>query len=189
MFGKIKSVFDYLYLKSRGVDTKLGYVRLHGLPMINKHKNSKITLGQGVTLVSNTKYNVAGINHRVILATVAEGAEIYIGNYSGISGSSIVSAQSIRIGNDAGLGVNTAIYDTDFHFLDPIKRKHQAGIDQAPATAIVIGNSVWLGANAMVLKGVTIGDNAVVGAGSIVTKDIPADTIAAGVPAKEIGKL
>jgi acetyltransferase-like isoleucine patch superfamily enzyme len=125
----------------------------------------------------------------VILATVAEKAEIIIGKDSGVSGSSIVSSKSIKVGDDAGLGSNTAIYDTDFHFLDTRERKHQAGIDKAPVSEIVIGNSVWLGANVMVLKGVKIGDNAVLGAGSIVTKDIPANVIAVGAPAKEIDKL
>ena len=53
---------------------------------------------------------------------------------------------------------------------------------------VQIGKNVWLGANVTVLPGVTIGDNAVVGAGAVVTKDVEADTVVAGVPAKEIGK-
>ena len=54
---------------------------------------------------------------------------------------------------------------------------------------IVLGKNVWVGANATILRGVTIGDNAVVAAGAVVTKDIPADTVAGGVPAKAIRKI
>ena len=79
-----------------------------------------------------------------------------------------------------GHGVVLATLDHDFA---PEKRQQ---LHPAP---IHIGKRVWIGANAVVTKGVTIGDNAVVAAGAVVTQDVPADTIVGGVPAKVIRKL
>ena len=79
-----------------------------------------------------------------------------------------------------GHGVVLATLDHDFA---PEKRQQ---LHPAP---IHIGKRVWIGANAVVTKGVTIGDNAVVAAGAVVTQDVPADTIVGGVPAKIIRKL
>ncbi|MBP7051983.1 MAG: hypothetical protein KBE65_13295 [Phycisphaerae bacterium] len=75
-----------------------------------------------------------------------------------------------------------AIYDCDFHEIDPILRNRGPG----PNMPVEIGDNVWLGSRVMVLKGVTIGANSVVGAGSIVTTSLPANCVAAGVPARVI---
>lgn len=71
------------------------------------------------------------------------------------------------------------IVDSDFHGIPP-----DARAEPSPSQPVHIGNNVWLGSRVMVLKGVTIGDNAVVAAGGVVTKDVPANTLAGGVPAK-----
>ncbi len=76
-------------------------------------------------------------------------------------------------------GANTLITDTDWHTDDK-----RAGEN----AAVVIGSHVWLGVDVMVLKGVTIGDNTVVGAGSIVTRSLPENVYAAGVPAVVVGE-
>jgi len=83
----------------------------------------------------------------------------------------------IIIGDDALIGHNVVLATLN-HGFAPDKRK-----DLHPAP-IVIGNNVWIGANATVLPGVTIGDNAVIAAGAVVTKDVPENAIVAGVPAK-----
>ncbi len=83
----------------------------------------------------------------------------------------------IRIGDNALIGHN-AVLATLNHDPDPEKR---ANLIPSP---IVIGKNVWLGANVTVLPGVTIGDGAIVAAGAVVTKDVPPNTVAAGVPAK-----
>lgn len=74
------------------------------------------------------------------------------------------------------IGHNTVLATID-HDLDPYSRQNH----YAP---IHIGNRVWIGAGAIITKGVTIGDNAVIAAGAVVTKDVPADTVVGGVPAK-----
>ena len=84
----------------------------------------------------------------------------------------------ITIGDLCVFGEQVIIRDDDGHTLD-----------DTPRTApITIGNNVWVGARAMILKGVTIGDGAVVAAGSVVTKDVPGGTLVGGVPARVIRK-
>jgi len=142
-----------------------------------------IKLGNGVTIVNDSKYNRAGVNHPTQLVAT-KGATLTIGNHVGISGASIFCAESITIGNFVLIGVSCRVYDTDFHPIDYLARRESQPGKTAP---VVIEDDVWLCANVTVLKGVTIGARSVIAAGSIVTRDIPADTIAAGIPAKPIG--
>ena len=88
----------------------------------------------------------------------------------------------ITIGDGALIGHNVVLATIN-HDLDPARRG-----DNLPAP-IVIGEGVWIGANATVLPGVTIGDHAVVAAGAVVTKDVPADMVVGGVPAKTIRRI
>lgn len=200
VFRKLKKVFqkpqppidwdekkrkdDFEFLISQGVETEYGYVALGGLPIIQKHPNSKIIIGKGVTLLSDSSYNAAGINHPVILATYAENAIIELKDGCGMSGTSIVSVNKVQVGYNTMLGVNTNLYDTDFHPVDSIKRNSQKSILEAESAPIVIGDNVWVGANSTVLKGVAIGNNSVVGAYSLVNKNIGENELHVGVPAK-----
>ena len=133
-------------------------------------------------LLSRFKTNFAGINHPVILAAMGANSEIRIGQGSGLSGTTIAVLIRVEIGDRVGLGVNTVIYDNDFHHEDPILRCQQTG-PLPPAAAVKICDDVWVGANSIILKGVTIGERAIIGAGSVVTRDVPPDTIFAGNPA------
>ena len=181
-----QETLDYEYLISQGVETEKGYVKLIGKPIIYKKEGAKIIIGKGVTLVSDVAYNEAGINHPVIISASAPGAEIIIHDGVGMSGTSIVATKRIEIGENTALGANTNIYDTDFHSCKYEDRIKQKSIEDAPAAPIFIGKHSWLASNVTVLKGVTIGENVVVGAMSLVNKSIPANKIAAGVPAKII---
>ena len=180
---------DYEFLKAHGVETEYGYVTLLGEPIIIKAPNSRIKIGKDVLLISDSRYNSAGVNHPVILATEKEGAEIILGDGTGFSGASIVAFKSIKIGDRSGGGVNCNIWDGDFHSTEAIERGIDAKPQDAPSKPIEIGEDVWMGANVTVLKGVTIGDRAIIGAMSLVNKDVEADTIVAGVPARMIKKL
>lgn len=149
---------------------------VNGNIIIFKHANSRIKIGNKCTFNSLNHYNYRGINHCCILQTGAENAEINIGDNCGFSGVSIISKYKVTIGNHVNIGANSAIGDCDDH-PDLYKTK--------PAP-ILIKDNVWIGMNVIILKGVTIGENTVIGAGSIVTKDIPANVVAAGNPCKVI---
>jgi len=184
--GLVEDVFVYLFLRTKGVEAEWRSVRLIGLPVIEKHRNSRIVIGKGVTLVSGVRANVAGIAHPVILATLCEGASIQIGAGSGISGSALCAVQAIRIGEHSGLGANCHIYDTDFHVHSALGRRQQRYVGEAPSSPVVIGDDVWVAGHCIILKGVSIGDRTIVGAGSVVTKSFPSDSLIAGNPARVI---
>jgi acetyltransferase-like isoleucine patch superfamily enzyme len=116
------------------------------------------------------------------LITVKKNAELAIGyNLFLNDGVNICSTQSIRIGHDVKIGDMTYIYDTDFHEICPGKpTKHMP---------VSIGNNVWIGAKSIILPGSVIGDHCVIAAGSIVTGEIPAKSLAAGTPARVIKAL
>ena len=105
-----------------------------------------------------------------------------IGNNVGISGATIFATNRIVIEDDVLLGSDCVIYDTDFHSIHPDHR-----IEAPEGLPVLIERNAWIGARAMVLKGVTVGKDAVVAAGAVVTKDVPRGAVAAGVPAKVIG--
>ena len=88
--------------------------------------------------------------------------------------------KGIKIGNNVRCGANTLITDSDWHMDDP---------RSGPNKDVVIGDNVWLGYGVKVLKGVHIGENSLIGIGSVVTKDIPANVIAAGNPCKVIKSI
>lgn len=180
---------DFDFLTACGVETELGFVELYGKPVISKYPGSRIVLGKGVVLVSDSAYNTAGINHPVILSTLAEGAILEVQSGVGMSGTSVVCVEKISIGENTMLGANTNIYETDFHAIDPQVRKNQKNIMEAAHAPVVIDENVWVGANTTILKGVCIGKEAVVGAHSLVTKNIGEREIHAGVPARFVKEI
>lgn len=114
--------------------------------------------------------------------TAAAGARVTIGNGVMLNyGVEIYAAQRVAIGDDVSIGDLSAVYDTDFH---EIEEGAEVGI--APVT---IGSNVWIGRQAIVLPGVSIGDHAVVAAGAVVTRDVPSRTLVAGNPAKPVREL
>ncbi len=145
-------------------------------------------LGDDVVLTSDPRMNMAGMSRRVTLAAPFAGGEIVVGDHTGLSGVVVFAVRSVRIGRHVNVGVNVSIYDNDFHALD-WKARRANDLSQVAVAPVVIEDDAWIGGNAMILKGVHIGRGAVVGAGSVVTSDIPAGTVWAGNPAKFIKKL
>jgi len=113
------------------------------------------------------------------------GKNIHIGsNFTANFNLTILDIKEVYIGDNVMIGPNTTI-TTVGHPLSPKDRRAHL----AQGSEIRIGNDVWLGANVTILPGVTIGDNVVVGAGAVVTKDIPPNSLALGVPARVVKEL
>lgn len=115
---------------------------------------------------------------------------ISMGDYSKIGNRCVIQSThgEIKIGISARLGDGVNIHGGNHVYNGVgnliVENKKPSGSDKP----VILGNDLWIGANAIILAGVTIGDGSVVGAGSIVTKDIPPYSIAVGVPAKVVGK-
>ena len=97
----------------------------------------------------------------------------------------ISNGAGISIGKNTLIGYNVEILDSDFHEINPRNRKS----GNPKSAKVLIGNNVWIGSNSKILKGVNIGDNSIIAAGSIVTKSIPANVIAGGIPAKILKEI
>jgi acyl-[acyl carrier protein]--UDP-N-acetylglucosamine O-acyltransferase len=159
---------------------------LYGAPIIQKHKRGIIRIGDRLQLRSSIRSNPLGPARPVILYVGRENAVLEIGNQFGMSGGSLCAWERIQIGHRVTIGCNSLIIDTDFHPLDAMKRQRASN---ASCSAIRIDDDVFIGASSIVLKGVHIGCGSVIGAGSVVSNDIPEHCIAAGNPAKRIRDL
>jgi acetyltransferase-like isoleucine patch superfamily enzyme len=115
-------------------------------------------------------------------------SRIEIGHNSWINNSAVMisEGEGIIIGENALLGSRVEIYDSDFHGLSPSERMNPDKIETA---AVRIENNVFIGSNSIILKGVTIGENSVIGCNSVVTTSIPRNVVAAGIPARVVKEL
>ena len=141
----------------------------------------KPSLNISGSLVIGSGSKLWSVINRVRISSF-RGAEIIIGENTFINGARIAAKKKIVIGNNVHIAPEVVIMDSDFH--------DATDLDAAGQSAqITIGNHVWISTRAMILKGVTIGDGAVVAAGAIVTKDVPAHTLVGGIPARHIKNL
>lgn len=171
----VSSLLVCAFFKVIGVQLN-GIVWFCGLPYIVRGRNAKIEIGSKCRFMSKEIGNLIGLTHRCILSA-EKNAQIEIADGCCFSGVSIRSYKKITIERNVRCGANVTVLDGDAHFDDP-----RSGVPKP----ILIKKNAWLGANVLVLKGVTIGENSVIGAGSVVTKDIPDNVIAAGNPCRVI---
>ena len=144
-------------------------VVVHGCPEV--HGTGQISFGKNLCL------------YRELYLETREEGSISIGDEVVISrGVHLVAFASIRVGTGTMIGEYTSIRDANHRTVTTGLNRY-AGYLSAP---IVIGSNVWIGRGVTILAGVTIGENAVIGANAVVTKDIPANTIAVGVPAHPV---
>jgi acetyltransferase-like isoleucine patch superfamily enzyme len=161
--------------------------RIYGVPVIQKHRRSTVQIGKGLDLRSTIQSNPLAPNRPVVISTRKPGAVLIIGDHFGMTGGSIVVDKHVKIGNNVAVGANTIICDTDFHPLQSIKRFQDP--NKGAAAPIIIEDNVFIGMQCLILKGVTIGEGSVIGAGSVVTKNVPSRVIVAGNPARIIREL
>lgn len=143
-------------------------LRVERIPRIlRRFDDNELKLGHGMIIYGG-----------VLMAFDAPSASISIGEQTFLNRDcKLIARRSITIGRRCEIGWEVSITDSDFHQL----------VGGLPATSpVMIGDHVWIGARAMVLKGVRIGDGAVVAAGAVVVHDVPAATMVGGVPARTI---
>ena len=175
-YGKNFRVFNHLYLKI--------------------HVGALVQIGNNCTIMSGAGLNPLSRNIKTCIY-VGKKATLKLGNDVGISSSTLWVKESVSIGNSVAIGADCIIMDTDAHNLDWKIRcseetnEYGESVDMVTAASapIVIEDNVLVGARCIILKGVTIGARSIIGSGSIVTKDIPSDCIAAGNPCKVIKSI
>ncbi|WPO79092.1 acyltransferase [Flavobacterium sp. KACC 22761] len=188
---KILRPFDqirtYLILYSNGV--KFQNFKSHGLPKVVVSLGGKCSIGANFKINNHELSNPIGRFHPCSIF-VGKKAELIIGKNVGMSSTAIVCHEKIEIGDNVNLGGNVVIYDTDFHSLNSQDRLDpMTDVIKTKTKAVKICNNVFIGAHSTILKGVVIGDNSIIGACSVVTKNIPENEIWAGNPANFIRKL
>ena len=123
-----------------------------------------------------------------------------IGDFTLLNGALIMAEDRIEIGSHCLVSWNVGIADSDFHPLEPAQRlvdakalapfyKDRPERPKLITAPVIISDNVWIGMNATILKGVTIGENSVVAAGSVVTKSVPPNVVVAGNPAVVVKKF
>jgi len=190
VLGKIKSTLLTdasplwkIVLGARGVSIGSGFTCV-GTPGLNKKRGSKISLGKNVTLCSSGMANPVAEGGRCRLATLTEGAEIVVGDGVGMSSVLVCAARSVVIGGGTQIGGGVMIFDTDFHLMT---QEGKWGTDpESVSQPVDIGENCFIGARAIILKGVTIGAKSVVGAGAVVTKNVAPGTVVVGNPASVV---
>jgi acetyltransferase-like isoleucine patch superfamily enzyme len=184
LFSYYYYIMNLLIFKFKGV--RFNDFNIAGVVFVQNL--GQISLGENFSANSGINQNPIGGSNILRLITYKSSAKLTIGNNVGMSNATIVCWNSITIGNNVLIGGDTRIWDTNFHSIDPVIRT--SGSDNDIKTApIKIMDNAFIGGGSIILKGVTIGENSVIAAGSVVTRDIPADCIAGGNPCVVIKKI
>lgn len=186
----MKFYFFHLYNRIRltisGVQTGKHF-STSGIIILDIFPQSRVIIGNRVSIISDSRRATASaLAFPARLKTISPTSEIIIGDNVGLNGTSITSrSKKIEIGSGTMIAPNVIIVDSDFHPpWPPENRLHYPGNEYDGE--VKIGKNCWIGMNVLNLKGVKIGDNSIIAAGSVVIKDVPSESLAAGVPAKVV---
>lgn len=160
---------------------------LNGLTYIDIDNNGEVVIEDGFIINSGV---TSGIDGYISKISVKRGAYLYLGKNSGMTNTIIQCHNNITIGENVNIGAGCLIMDSNFHSADWHDRLDRKKDVENPKNApIKIGDVVFIGARSIICKGVTIGDHSMIAAGSVVVKDVPANEVWGGNPAKFIKKI
>lgn len=154
-------------------------------------RGAVLTIGNSCSIVSGDNFNPLARNIKAGIWLERPESNVILGDFVGISSSCIWAKSSITIGNRVNIGGDCIIMDSDAHSLDyKVRAARINDISSAKTLPIKICDDVFIGCRSIILKGVTIGARSIIAAGSVVTKDVPADEIwGGGNPARFIKKI
>lgn len=176
--------YNWFTLKYKKVSYET-YPKIIGKVFISGY--GTIKMGKGVSINSNLFSNPIGGDTRTVIS-VSNGACLIIGDYTGFSNIAISCKERVTIGNYVKIGGGVKIYDSDFHSLNFEDRKNRK-TDVPLKKPVVLKDGCFIGAHSIILKGVTIGKESIIGAGSVISKSVPDREIWGGNPAKMIRKI
>jgi acetyltransferase-like isoleucine patch superfamily enzyme len=196
---RLRSIF---YVKWNRINFWLNDVSFGKRMLINnsfylqKHPKASLSIGDDFVIFSGDSLNPLCRNIQGCIYLPFSSSRIEIGNDTGLSSPCLWAKDRITIGNRVKIGGDCILMDTDAHNLDFRVRCSKEIVDgyikdsvTASSAPIVIEDDVLVGTRCIILKGVTIGARSIIGSGSVVTKSIPADSVAAGNPCKVIRKI
>ena len=161
-------------------------INIRGIMKVVVTRRGTVIIGDCFNVNSGNNHNIIGRQQKT---TFWVEGKLTIGNNVGMSAAALICNHEIEIGNNVTIGGNTVIYDTDFHSLDSgIRANKIEDKKNAKWGKVTLKDNVFIGAHTTILKGVTIGKNSIIGACSLITKDIPTNEIWAGNPAQFIKK-
>lgn len=178
-------------LRMHGNGVSHGRFFTAGIPIIHTDRNGgKITIGDNLRMNNANSANNIGFSVPCSLIAI-DGAHLQIHDNVGMSQAALCAVGAdITIGRNTLLGGGVKIYSSDFHSLNHMDRRTwETDCENRKSAPVVIGEDCFIGAGAVILKGVAIGDRTIIGAGSVVTKSIPADCIAVGNPCESIKQI
>lgn len=171
--GWLKGLFVRVRLSLRRGHVRLGR-RLVVEGRLRIRGPGTVIIGDDVIIGNNTD-----------IYTHSPQSVVTVGERTFLNGTRFGCSRAITVGPE-GILADARITDTDFHAVGRDRHSKAAPVAMAP---VIIGRNVWIGAAAFVLKGVSIGDNSLVAAASVVTRDVPPDTIVGGNPARPLGTV
>lgn len=176
--------FCYGVLLSRKRNIRIGSrLKLDGIPLVDIKNDAFLDIGEGVTLTSRNRGYHLNLHSPVKLFADRSKARISIGNHTRVHGSCIHAYEYIEIGARCLIAANCQIMDGSGH--DASFKQVENRVNTTGKTKpVIIEDDVWLGTGAIILPGVRIGKGSIIGAGSVVSKDVPPRSLAAGVPAR-----
>lgn len=182
---KLKQFLDYLIMNQRDARPRW-YIRLLAPFYQHRGRGSKIYCS---VRMDTPPYRQFSLGKRSVVESFCcinnAVGDVLIGDHTRI-GIHCTVIGPVTIGSHVNLAQGITVTALNHNFDDATKRIDEQGVSTRP---VVIGDDVWIGANAVILPGVTIGHHAVVAAGAVVTKDVAPQTIVGGVPAKEIKRI